>query len=139
MLVVPKTPGSLLLLGTLQTARISTVGLKLYTNDFSPSLTTVLGDFTEATYAGYNPAGTIVSFTPPALNAGGKAEIVYTNYNSFVSAPSGNTIYGYYVIDNFDPSKLLWAERLPSPIRMQLIGDSISIVVRFTLLSELSG
>lgn len=72
----------------------------LYTNNLTPLLTTVLGDFTEAAWAGY-VAQTVV-------DADFTIKAVVSHLGSFLAAPvafantSGAPVnaYGYFVTDN---------------------------------------
>lgn len=86
--------------------------LHLFTNDFTPSLETILADFTEATYTGY---------AAQTLTWGG----AYVDGNGIAVAPAGEKIftqtaapneivYGGYVT-NTAGTKLLASARLDSP------------------------
>jgi hypothetical protein len=91
--------------------------LHLFTNNVTPSPTSVIADFTEADYTGY------ASQPIPGVGAVGWASqgaaVAYSG--PVIFAPTGtavtNIIYGYYITDS--GSTHLWgAALLPSPYSM---------------------
>jgi hypothetical protein len=104
--------------------------LKLYTNDFSPTITSVIGDFTEMTGMGY---------TSKTLGSGGWTVTTVSNVGSASAASQvwtftaggPTTIYGYFVVDA--SNNLLWGERFGVSVTVQLGGDSLTIVPKLTL------
>ena len=80
--------------------------LKLFKNDLTPVVGTVIGDFTESDIAGYaakDLTGASWTVATGTDTEGSFAEQEFT----FTGAGS---IYGYYVTNN-DGSKVVWAER----------------------------
>jgi hypothetical protein len=104
--------------------------LKLFTNDFQPVPTSVVGDFTEATQTGY--AATTITWGTPYVNDSGWAEVLSQLITTIFSAglAEGGTIYGYY-LTNTAGSTLLLSERLDNPIAITRDGQAIDIVARY--------
>lgn len=133
MLVVPDA-GEIPMLDAVTAA----LGLKLrlYKNNYTPSQSTVIGDFSgnEANFSGYAAA-------TPAMGASStishKATSVDAATRTFTHNGGGtaNTIYGYYVTDA-GATIVYWAERLPAPVTMGSNGDTINVTLQLTLNSE---
>ncbi len=108
------------------------LSLRLYTNAYTPVATSVIGDFTEATFAGYAARTlTRASFNAATTNAAGKAEITYADQTW--SATSNQTVHGYFVTDS--SGNLLFAERFATS-KALVSGDSLIVSPKFTLSSE---
>ena len=71
------------------------LSLRLFSNNFSPSGTSVLGDFTEATFTGY--AAITLTGGAWVTTAGGPATAVFAQ-QAFSIGTSAQTIYGYYIV-----------------------------------------
>ncbi len=83
--------------------------LHLYSNDVTPSDSTVIGDLTEVSGSvGYAPI-TLASANWTTVQASGVSTAVYTNQTFAFSTEA--TAYGYYVTDT--ANRLLWLERFP--------------------------
>jgi hypothetical protein len=95
--------------------RLQTSGytFRLYTNNVTPTTSTVIGDFTEATFTGYSSvAGSTVTWSTPALSG----HIAQTNGTNIIfnnTSGAGVTVYGVYVT-NAAGTKLYFAERDPA-------------------------
>lgn len=105
--------------------------LHLFQNNLTPTTNTVIGDFTEATFAGY-AAVDIITWSAPSVAAHvatiGAAVRTFTRSTT----GAGQTIYGYYVTNNGD-TILWWSERDPNaPITLTNAGDSYSVTVALT-------
>lgn len=105
--------------------------IKLYTNNYTPLDTSVVGNFTEASGGGYasktltNGSWTIGS---AALRQGSYAKQVWT----FTGALSGNpTVYGYYVIDA--DGVLVYAQKLSAFYTPIVNGATLGITPIFAL------
>lgn len=115
----------------------STLVLRLFQNDTTPTIDSVLADFTEATFSNY-AAQTFTPFVPslyirPRAVSKGTAP-VFTKLG-----PTGNDIYGYYITDAGN-TKLLWSERDPNaPIPMNVDGSTYGVIPQMTLRSEFGG
>jgi hypothetical protein len=83
---------------------------KLYTNDYTPTPSSLDGDFTEATFAGYSPASVDNWDAPVQIGPGvwrmTHPWLVYTPTAPYVA---GEQIYGYYLRDEDD--RIWYAER----------------------------
>ena len=82
------------------------VVLRLYTNNETPDEDSVIGDFTDATAAGYAPI-TLTGATWTVATAAGTTTGSYPQ-QTFTFTGS-ETVYGYF-ITNLAVDKLLWAE-----------------------------
>ena len=109
--------------------------LRLFTNDYTPVDTSVLGNFTEAAGGGYvakdlaNGSWTITVANDPS-------DAVYAEQTFTFTGPlTGNaTIYGYYIEDNAGSSgTLVWAERLGASFTPNQNGDQLKITPKFQL------
>lgn len=103
--------------------------VRLYTNNLTPGATTVLGDFTEATWTGYSeadpaPWGTVAT-DGMGRAATTSATMVYSN-----SSGGSQTFFGYYVTDSAD-TKLLFCERIGSTSIPN--GGSRALIITFQL------
>lgn len=103
--------------------------MHLFQNNYTPLNTSVLGDFTEATFSGYtsqNIATWGVAAVAAHVGTITPAPLTFTRN----STGAGQTIYGYYVTDaGF--TKLYWAERDPAaPVTLTNNGDSYTITAQ---------
>lgn len=102
---------------------------RLFTNNYTPLESSVVSDFTQATFTGY-AAIQLTSWSTPAYSSGkartSNAVITFTN-----TGGSSATIYGYYVTDSGN-TNLFFAERDPlGPITLNP-GDSYAITIEVT-------
>ena len=114
--------------------------LRLFTNNHTPVDTDVVGDYVEATFAGYAEiplvsANWVVTPGDPASAA--YPDIVFTRTVSGAL----QTVYGYYVVQRVS-EVLMWAELFSdndptnAPYDMVNLGDTITLPPRFTLRDE---
>ena len=70
--------------------------IRLFTNNFTPTTSTVVGDFTEATFTGY-AAIALSGWTAPTV----ASHVASTTANpaTFTATGSFQSIYGWYVTD----------------------------------------
>lgn len=80
--------------------------LRLYTNNLTPGKSTVLGDITEATEAGYAPLVLVGTNWTIATNLGVNTASYALQTFTFTEAV---TAYGYYLTTQDD--ELLWVEK----------------------------
>lgn len=102
----------------------------LYQNDFVPTPGVTLGDFTEATFAGYDPVTIgVETFTTQSVTDH-VATIPSTETLLFPADEdaSPQTIYGYFVTNPEDDS-YQWCERFDTP-RLVNPGDTVTIKPR---------
>jgi hypothetical protein len=110
--------------------------MRLYQNDFAPTLTTVLGDFTECNFPGY--AAKIVGpvLPNPATNVDDFAQV---DFPTFSWAPTDNsnnqTVHGWYltIIGAPFPLLLVCAERLVPGIAVNQPAAVIRVRPKLTL------
>ena len=100
--------------------------IHLFKNNYTPLTTSVIGDFTESTFAGYAAASLTTWPTPTvAAHVASMAAAAVTFTRSTTGATEA--IYGYYVTDNAS-TVLLWAERdANAPINVTNSGDSYTV------------
>ena len=109
--------------------------MHLFTNDYTPTVSSTTGDFTECVASGYaaQPAD-VGNFGTPTI-VSGKASAAWTGTpTTFTSSSSGGQLcYGYYLLNN-DDSSLLWAERFDAPRTLQS-SSPILVTMNVTLQS----
>jgi len=115
-----------------------TYEMRLYTAvSGSISQSTVVGDFTEATFGGY-AAAPIAWGTP--TSSGNKGVMVGNAACVFTCNGSGapNTILGYYIVENGGgrSAQVVSAEEFDGSYLMENNGDKISVTARWTSSSE---
>lgn len=110
--------------------------LRLFGNDATPADSSVVGDFTEISGAGYArvtlaSASWTISAVTPSVAAYAAQSFVFTG-----ALDSPGTIYGYYIVDN--AGNLVTAERLASPPFTPATNGDAVIVVPQIALADLS-
>ena len=106
-LLVPDVGEVLLLEYALNKTEPTEVKLKIYTNDYTPVEGSVVGDFTEATAAGY-AAIELAGASWTIASSVGVTTASYAQQTETFTAASTN--YGYYITNN-GGTQVLWAER----------------------------
>lgn len=102
--------------------------LKLYQNNFTPTPSSTLASFTEATFDGYGE-GTVAA-------AGWSAPFLVSGNRYVCTAPSitwvstgatpSNTVYGWYLVDH-GVANVLYAEAFPTPVVVSQAGIGITV------------
>src|SRR5262249_6769063 len=80
---------------------LNTLTIRLFKNNYTPVVTSVLGDFTQATFPGY-AADTLNDFGAPYINADSEAQSdtgVHTFTCTGVPSGGSQSIYGWYTED----------------------------------------
>lgn len=134
VLVVPNVAKRILQIYTTGLGPPGTWTIKLFSNNATISAATVLSDLTEATFSGYaaiNLSGLAVDASLDAFN---RAVATWNPATWTKSGVTGNTIYGYYVIQ--PGPALMWAEKFDFPIPMTTDGAYLVITPRFTYTSQ---
>jgi hypothetical protein len=133
-LVVPNEGEVSLLQKMLNQNQTSTLLLKLFSNNLTPSYNTTLSDIIEVTTTGYVPATVTNSnwtvSTPSATTyaQAGYAEQAFT----FSAAAFQTYVYGYYVTDTL--GNLLWLERFTNaPFTVPTAGGNVGIILTINL------
>jgi hypothetical protein len=111
--------------------------LRLFSNNLTPGVANVVGDFTEATFGGY-AAIDLSAMAAAAIN-GSDQGFKQLLANSFTATGAGlpQTIYGWYItIHNIGGAdKLFLCERFPAAQLVASSGDSVQFDL--TVLDEL--
>lgn len=106
--------------------------LKLFKNDFTPVLGSVVGDLTEATFTGYSAitlTGASWTNTPGDPVTMSYAEQTFTSS----ADQTAQSIYGYYLV-RATGGELIIAERFTGgAVTIQNNGDAIRITPSFTV------
>ena len=103
--------------------------LHLFGNNVTPSDSTVIGDLTECTSAGY-AAITLASINWTTTQTGGVTTAIYSEETFAFSTDAVS--YGYYVTN--ETGQLLWLERFSgAPFSIPDGGGTISITAKLTL------
>ena len=104
--------------------------LHLYSNDHTPTDTTVRGLLTEVVTATGYRAITLFSTNWTTTQVSGVTTAVYSEQT--FNFATGATVYGYYVTDA--ANNLLWLERFSgAPFQIPDGGGTISIAAKLTL------
>lgn len=114
---------------------LSSLRLRLFKNDFTPTHTSVDADFTEATFDGYGFQN-VGDLGPPVTNSNppdadlGPVPFTFTA----TGGTTANTVYGWFCTDPADGDHWVFAARtnLTSPAVIDAAGKSITIPLRFT-------
>ena len=110
---------------------------KLFTNDMTPNVNSVLADFTEAAYSGY--AAAVLPAPTVGLTPGGLHQLCYFGIPPIVASGEPDTaitVYGYYVVYNTSPD-LVMSKRFDHPVSVHL-GIIIPIEIAFILPPDLT-
>lgn len=70
----------------------------LFTNDITPTETSVEGDFVEATFGGYTPGGVAVTWDTPYIDGNDNVHLPADNVVFLCSAAPFESVYGYYLV-----------------------------------------
>lgn len=116
------------LLGT--SVEIAAAVLRLFTNNKVPANLDALGDYTEATFAGYAAAAVSLGGLPAQVNANGSVILPGVGFTPATATGVGlpETVYGCYLTDAAN-TKLLAAARFDSPIDFTLVNQSLDYLV----------
>lgn len=118
----------------LKTALLDGGKMLAFSNDYTPSNLSVIGDFTQATFTGYTAGGVTLTTWSDYYDKpdGGEAILSPTvTWNAAAPFTIQETIYGVYVTDvNGD---LVGGVRFDVPVSMGAAGDAIHFAVEFIL------
>lgn len=104
--------------------------LKLYKNDYTPTTTSVAGDFTEADFTSYADKDLARASWATPTTVSNVASSAYAA-QTFTCGTTGNTIYGYYYVGTTSGT-LFAGERFATP-RVLVSGDTLSVTPVITL------
>ena len=91
--------------------------LRLYKNDYTPTLAVVIGNVVECDYSGYAEVNTAGDWEAVQKDQDGKWSSMSANY-IFSHSGGGvdNTVYGWYLVSG---TSLLLIQRFDTPIQME--------------------
>lgn len=100
--------------------------LKLFTNDWLPSITDTVSQYTELAYLGY--AAKLLTPSEWVITLDGNTNNYYARFAQQVwTFTSSVTVYGYYITDSTG-TKLYFPERFPdAPVTLQSDGGNIKV------------
>lgn len=129
-LVIPNVSEVKLLNNLLNISAPTNTILHLYSNNLTPSSTTVIGDVTEVASGGY-AAITLTSTSWTVATSGGGVSTASYPEQTFNITTSA-TIYGYYITNL--AGDLLWLERFTAaPFQLPGSGGQILITSQLSL------
>lgn len=104
--------------------------MKLYSNDFTPLPTSILGDFTEATFGGYTMQAP--TFSAPVYDQNGIPAAPMGPVTFTCDGSSSGFAYGWYLIDS--TGALVCAGRFDNaPLSFVSNGDAAVLFLMFGL------
>ena len=107
-LVAPSQGLEIMLEGILNKTAPTDLKLKLFKNDLTPAVGTVIGDFTESDITGYTAGGKTLTGSSWTVSTDTATEGSFAEQEwTFTGAGS---IYGYYITNN-GGTAVIWAER----------------------------
>jgi hypothetical protein len=127
-LVIPDISEVVLLNNMLNIATPTNTVLHLYSNNLTPSSTTVIGDVTEVASGGYASVTLTSSSWTVETSVGGITTATYSEQTFNITTSS--TVYGYYITNV--AGDLLWLERFTAA-PFQLPGSGGQILVTSTI------
>ena len=135
-LTVPDIGETMLLDNALKTASPEALILRLYSNNYDPIKTSVVGSFTEVTGSGY-AAKTLTRAGWGAAVPDGPSSSTYGTMQTF-NWTGAATVVGYYLVGAVSGT-LYWAERLYSGAGQVFgNGDALNVQPRVTFGSSVN-
>lgn len=135
MLLVPNVGELVFLEWIVDRLNSDGVTVRLFQNDHTPGDADEEGDYTVASFDGYD-AIAADAWQPPFTDGDEYAHTFHAACTWTNTGVTANTIYGYFVVKSVDGSQILWAERFESPVVIDTPGQSLSITPHFTLRSQ---
>ena len=111
--------------------------VRLFQNNYTPSIASVLADFTQATFTGYAQAELLDTMAGlPRIDTDGNVYIVCNSVLSFTQTAdtTPNTVYGYYVVSDVG-SHIIAAKRFDTPIEFNAAGIALDLELAFRLIA----
>jgi hypothetical protein len=129
-LVIPNVSEVTLLNNMLNVATPTNTILHLYSNNLTPSSTTVVGDVTEVTSGGYSAITLTSSSWTVSTSGGGITTASYAEQTFNITTSA--TVYGYYITNV--AGDLLWLERFTAaPFQLPGSGGQVLITSQISL------
>lgn len=101
--------------------------LHLFDNDFTPTPDSVIGDFTEATFAGY-VASSAIAWSEPFRTEDGRAKSVGDTKVFELDTLPGAIIYGWYATVG---GALRAAKRFDTPVSLAVVGNACIVTPEY--------
>lgn len=100
---------------------------RLFSNNITPTKSTLLASYTEATFNGY--AEIVVTWNAAVVNAGDFRQI-FSQLLSWIAgaAPTPETIYGWYLV-NTGGTEVIAAQRFDDEVEIVNEGDPVQALV----------
>lgn len=102
--------------------------VRLFVNDISPNPATVVGDFVEATFAGYNDIAEPALAGPISVSPDARGLIATVNFIGGAIVSPGETAFGYYVTDDTGATLFMY-ERFADAVPFSTNGDFLNLDV----------
>lgn len=112
---------------------LNTLELRLFTNNFTITGATVVGDFVECTDSGYSSV-VDVGFPAAILNMDDQGETTADPITwAFTFSGGAFVVYGYYFTDPADGDAFVFGENASSPFSVTGVGQTYTVVPRVQL------
>ena len=132
-LVVPNDSEAIMLRYITNNDAPENLVIRLYSNNFTPIETSVVGNFTEVTGGGYAQMSLIAGSWTIITGNPSQAEHTEITWTFTGATGDGGNVFGYYVVRAVG-GELMWAERFSNgPFVITVNGDEIKVVPRLTL------
>lgn len=132
-LVVPNDSEAIMLRYITNNDAPENLVIRLYSNNFTPIETSVVGNFTEVTGGGYTEMSLIPASWTIITGNPSQAEHTEITWTFTGATGAGGNVFGYYVVRAVG-GELMWAERFSNgPFEITVNGDEIKVVPRLTL------
>lgn len=112
--------------------------VRLYQNNYTPSVASVLADFDEADFTGYAPVAIDDTALPVVrVDAVGNVYAVDPVVKSFAQTGTGtvNTVYGWFIYGGASGTRVSFAGRFASPIVFDHDGKAIELEIGYRLVN----
>jgi len=89
----------------------------------------VVGDFTECTFAGYAPVVVTYASNPPTVNfpnSNGQGALIGANFVAGAIVGAGETALGFYVTDDTD-TNMVYSETFDDGVPFAIAGDFLDL------------
>ena len=120
-------------LAALKTGIFDGGSFRLYKNDYTPNVNTLVADLIVADFTGYANK-TIAAWNAPYLDALKIGNLVAPLQTFSQTATTiTNIVYGCFFLSVAVGNPLVYAERFATPVNFGAIGDTLNIVPKFQL------
>jgi hypothetical protein len=107
-------------------ALLATPNVHLFVNNLAVAWNTVIGDLTEATFAGYAAIALPAFSAPVHLASNGQGLVASINFVGGAIVAPGQVAYGYYLTDTTN-AILYWLETFAEPVPFASVGDFLNL------------